>query len=144
MNDCNLLKKYYEKIKLINKINEQQNLQDFKIGIHRFGNFVILAKFDFKNPTKLKEKLIQQYNKKIIKKFAKKKMTIVHIESFDLTNEFDILISSKNYDFIDYLGQIQKLYVADNRISSLSFASSLKSLELLYISNCVNIQLEIS
>lgn len=78
INEITLIKKYYEKIKLNSSIQLISNLPQYLIKVHRFKNFNILAQFVFKDASLLKNKLVKEYNKKIIKKFAKKKMNIIH------------------------------------------------------------------
>jgi hypothetical protein len=42
------------------------------------------------------------------------------------------VINKRKPSFIDYLGKIEKMYLADNDITSLSFVSEIPNLRLLY------------
>ena len=137
MNKSHIIKKAFDKVRLVHAIKEMSDQDHYSIGVHRFSNFTILAKFEFKDQNVLKEFLVKRTNKKLIKNYAFKKVTILQLDSTDLTNEFDELIVKGSQGFANYLTCIEKLYLADNSISDITFLHNVSSLQLLYISTTV-------
>ena len=135
MVDSSLIKKYYQKMRLVNTIKDNISQNDYVVNVLRFNHFTILACFYSKDEQKLKEYLVKKGNMKIIRDYAKKKKTVLHLEQIDMSNEFDELISNDNIDFNSYLTKIQKIYLAENNISDINFLNKMVNLSLLYISN---------
>lgn len=91
MNEIHLIKKSFEKIKLMKSLREAEGINDYFIKVHRFNNFTVLAKLMMKDEKQLKATLIRKSNKRILKKYAQKKVEIVHLEEKELTNELHLL-----------------------------------------------------
>ena len=48
MNELNTIKKSFEKARLINGLKQAEDSNKYPIGIYRFNNFNILAKYEIK------------------------------------------------------------------------------------------------
>jgi len=85
MNELNTIKKSFEKARLINGLKMAEDANRYPIGIYRFNNFNILAKYEIK-PEELKDILVKKINKSYIKKFFDNKGAIVNLEQKGISN----------------------------------------------------------
>ncbi len=46
MSEMKLCSKFFEKMRLINRLKQIEDIENYKISVYRFPNFTVLAKLD--------------------------------------------------------------------------------------------------
>lgn len=85
MTELKLYSKIFEKVRLINNIKNTEQIEKYKISVYRFPYFTVLAKLEVDQQS-LHQLLIKKANKSTLRDFAEKKMTIINMEQYDLTD----------------------------------------------------------
>lgn len=88
MSEISMLKKSFEKVKLVNSLKEAEGAGQCLIEVYRFNTLTILTRFILKDEERLKDILTVKANKGLLKRMAEKKVEVLHLEVKNLSSEF--------------------------------------------------------